>query len=367
MVEPADTVCKFFRVIDGTTGAPVNGLTVASFTFTGFKWEPTTTPTTYALGSTITEIGSGYYAWQYLLYSAPAHAGADVIPNNTNYQLLPVVFSGETESADLARILNSVSQPVGGAGTAFAFGSTVTLELVAYRYREVTQGFTNIDLSTAAYNNWRLGIRDNTQAATAWDCLSGKIDGLSITGDNAGNLSIIIPESLIGPVYTTWTASRAYTLGNYVVPTVNNGFVYEATVAGTASGSQPTWPTTTGGTVTDGGVTWTCRLRSIWVASIARVVDDMVRPTTPNGYIYRCTVAGTSAGSEPTWPTAFGGTVTDGGVTWKKQEDPFAALNVGTDTVNLKYEITADKLSTAKTMAIIPSSTLTIKRRENGV
>ena len=54
-----------------------------------------------------------------------------------------------------------------------------------------------------------------------------------------------------------------------------------------------------------------------WAASTAYTVDRIVRPTTGNGKLYRVAVAGTSAGSQPTWPTTVGLTVVDGGVTWE--------------------------------------------------
>jgi len=45
-------------------------------------------------------------------------------------------------------------------------------------------------------------------------------------------------------------------------------------------------------------------------------VGDYVVPTSPNDHFYKCTEAGTSAASEPTWPTD-GSTVTDDTVTWQ--------------------------------------------------
>lgn len=56
-----------------------------------------------------------------------------------------------------------------------------------------------------------------------------------------------------------WLASTAYALGEAVRPTTRNGFAYECTTAGTSGGSEPTWPTTPGNTVNDGTAVWTCR------------------------------------------------------------------------------------------------------------
>lgn len=45
-------------------------------------------------------------------------------------------------------------------------------------------------------------------------------------------------------------------------------------------------------------------------------VGDIVRPAVGNGHLYRCIVAGTSAGAPPTFPTVPQQTVADGAVTW---------------------------------------------------
>lgn len=52
--------------------------------------------------------------------------------------------------------------------------------------------------------------------------------------------------------------STAYTLYQVVEPATRNNYRYRCTVAGTSGSSPPTWPTTIGVTVADGGVTWTC-------------------------------------------------------------------------------------------------------------
>jgi phage-related protein len=53
-----------------------------------------------------------------------------------------------------------------------------------------------------------------------------------------------------------------------------------------------------------------------WTQSTAYTVGDIVKPTSVNGHYYRCTTAGTSDATEPTWTTIIGNTVTDGSVTW---------------------------------------------------
>jgi hypothetical protein len=53
-----------------------------------------------------------------------------------------------------------------------------------------------------------------------------------------------------------------------------------------------------------------------WTSLTAHLVGDQVSSTTYNGYLYQCTVAGTTGASAPTFSTTIGGTFADGGATW---------------------------------------------------
>lgn len=56
-----------------------------------------------------------------------------------------------------------------------------------------------------------------------------------------------------------------------------------------------------------------------WTASTSVSASALVKPTTTtgNGLIFCATNAGTTGTAQPIWPTTFGGTVTDGTVTWR--------------------------------------------------
>ena len=53
-----------------------------------------------------------------------------------------------------------------------------------------------------------------------------------------------------------------------------------------------------------------------WATGVAYSAGDIVRPTTVNGRSYKCTIAGTSGGAEPSWGTTVNGTTVDNTVTW---------------------------------------------------
>jgi len=72
--------------------------------------------------------------------------------------------------------------------------------------------------------------------------------------DGSGNIETLNGQN------SDWAASTAYSLGDIVIPTTENGHYYECTTAGTSNGTEPvTWDTTPGGTTSDNTVTWTTR------------------------------------------------------------------------------------------------------------
>ncbi len=57
-----------------------------------------------------------------------------------------------------------------------------------------------------------------------------------------------------------------------------------------------------------------------WLASTPYLVGEYVQPTVTggNGHLYRCLAAGTTSGTEPSWPLTENATLTDGSVTWQE-------------------------------------------------
>jgi hypothetical protein len=118
-----------------------------------------------------------------------------------------------------------------------------------------------------------------------------------------------------------WEGLAVHELGDVIIPVVPNGYCYECTAAGTSDASEPSpWGTVVAGTTADDSVTWTCRdlaAPADWVANTGYLSGEYIIPTVANGYWYECTIPGTSDPStEPIWGTTPGGTTTDSSVTW---------------------------------------------------
>jgi len=84
---------------------------------------------------------------------------------------------------------------------------------------------------------------------------------------------------------------------------------------------------------------------SAWASSSAYAVGDIVRASAPqaSGLVFRCTTAGTSAGSEPAWGTDIGSTITDNTVVWTAIASAYEELaKIAPSAIIELFEMTLD-------------------------
>ena len=98
--------------------------------------------------------------------------------------------------------------------------------------------------------------------------------------------------------------------------------------------------------------------KGLWQPNTAYVVGDVVRsPSLPAGCKATCTTAGTSWDAEPKW-TAYGTTVTDGGVKWKMETDKESAIaSQITSAINSLHNTIKAEMKTAM-LALFPVGTV---------
>ena len=84
---------------------------------------------------------------------------------------------------------------------------------------------------------------------------------------------------------------------------------------------------------------------AVWTASTSISVGDIRRATAMavTGLVFRCTVAGTTGSSEPSWPTDIGSTASDGGVTWQAISSVYEDVSVlGPNAIIELFELHLD-------------------------
>ncbi len=86
-----------------------------------------------------------------------------------------------------------------------------------------------------------------------------------------------------------WQATHVYVLGTRVTPVTVNGTVWLVETAGTSAGTEPTWPIVQPWTVVDGTVTWgrASSFRQNFVSGIGTVIDAFItaNPTMLKAYL----------------------------------------------------------------------------------
>jgi len=160
----------------------------------------------------------------------------------------------------------------------------------------------------------------------------GKFRGGALAPGGAVNSTAVVTG--------VWTASTAYSLGNVVVPHANmtggGGKFLQCTTAGTSGSTNTLAVPAVGSNLSEGSVVWTSvsglpSLISLYVGllvinkglranSTAYSVGDCISLTATGGgatgntnqHLYKCTTAGTTAASQPTYQGDAGEAITDG-------------------------------------------------------
>lgn len=127
-------------------------------------------------------------------------------------------------------------------------------------------------------------------------------------------------------IYGRWAKERAIRVGTVVKRSTDplQGVVgvqaWRCTTAGTTGSTEPSWPgsPSSGTTQSDGTVTWTYQAAAAWGASSARTAGAIAKESAKPLRYWTCITSGTTGGSEPSWPSSptQGQQVTDGSVTW---------------------------------------------------
>jgi hypothetical protein len=105
----------------------------------------------------------------------------------------------------------------------------------------------------------------------------------------------------------------------YVVTVITPGTNEGKTAAAT---NEPVWNQTLAGNTVDGGITFTTIPKfytpSTFAINTVYALGDVVKPTAGSTEEYIVSVAGTSAGDAPAWPTTVGSTVVSNTATFKR-------------------------------------------------
>ena len=154
------------------------------------------------------------------------------------------------------------------------------------------QLLSNLNASTA------IGNTPLSTPVTVYDSLgTAHVLNFSFTKVGAGswNCNITIPNSDLTPP-PAWQASTAYAVGQIISPSSSNGHFYQCTVAGTSGGTPPNWPTD-GSTFTDGTATWKDMGTQTTIASEALTFDSSGKLAAPAGNISGITASGLADGA----------------------------------------------------------------------
>ena len=140
--------------------------------------------------------------------------------------------------------LDSQMPEAGQSRGIFYFGGHLYVIIEDRLYKD------GVEVLTLNTDSGGMGYVECNYAGTVYMFFCDGTDGYLV--DDGGDIT------QIQTTYDSWVMSTTYAEGDVVRPSTETSLYYTCTVAGTSNSTEPTWPTTIGTTVVDGGVTWTC-------------------------------------------------------------------------------------------------------------
>jgi hypothetical protein len=132
------------------------------------------------------------------------------------------------------------------------------------------------------------------------DAINAAVNALSLS-PAGGTLQFPTGIMLAYKFKSARTNGGTYAVGAYVTRNTANGYYYKCIIAGTAGGSEPTYVDTYGATFVDGGVTWQCMGRTSIILPSGSCVRGRGRATgIPYGFVTTGSVV-IGCGFEPTY------------------------------------------------------------------
>lgn len=102
----------------------------------------------------------------------------------------------------------------------------------------------------AVRDNW-FNVRCDTMSESGWTPVGKGDPSVNPTGTHPLGTKGTT-TNINDATATTWNASTPVSLGSYIKPTVPNGFIYKVTKAGVTNSSEPVWSTSESTAITDG-------------------------------------------------------------------------------------------------------------------
>lgn len=176
--------------------------------------------------------------------------------------------------------------------------------------KKLQDGSIDLDTDTLKVALTTSSYSPNLDTHDFFDDVTNEVSGTGYTSGGATLGSKTLTLTAANSWSTTWAAATAYAVGDVVRPTSGNGHLYMCVVAGTSHAStEPTWPTTSRLTVTDNSsVTWAEIGTNIVVFDAADPSWASSTITARYGVLYKSTGTGSTSPLIGYWD--FGGNIT---------------------------------------------------------